>query len=360
MSESKKHQSITPVSDIVYPDVMAHLEEEEKKIIREIWKRVRANMNVYASELFLRLFNAHPTYLDMFPSLRDIPRSELKGNIKLIAHGAQVIYTLSAVVNEIENIDVANELLLKIARSHYKRRVMRKMFEHLGEAMLSLLIENLNDKVMNKKAIDVWNKVYEDDFDSLTTEPSTMDMTLSTTDDLIENLETTVSEQITTESENYGEITEETMKTSTSKMMPKAFPIQVIIALIVSVGLVVILFFYFSNESIESKSVSKRKKSYKRDAESEGFESAVNRPAKSSKKEASLHSSQMRQFEMQKQQEFPIPATKTKSSESQAKSVPSLTFQADSPKQEEKPEFESNTDAKENSDSKTEHNDEDG
>ncbi|RWS05457.1 Globin-like protein [Dinothrombium tinctorium] len=160
MSKNSKYRSVTPETDIVYPDVMGLLEEEEKKIIQDTWENVKSDATSYGNDLFTRLFNENPKYLEKFASLRIIPRNKLSGHPRLIAHGTQVIYTITAVIDEIGFPGIVTELLFKVARSHFKRQVSRQMFENLCNIMIGLMIERLGDKVMNKKAIDAWKKFF--------------------------------------------------------------------------------------------------------------------------------------------------------------------------------------------------------
>ncbi|RWS14490.1 globin-like protein [Dinothrombium tinctorium] len=136
------------------------LTAEEKAIIEKTWSLMSSNAKENSVDLFIRFFTENPSYQKMFKSFADVPMQELRGNKKIAAHAAQVVFAISALVQFIDDTDCLVEQLDKIAERHQKRKVTPKMFENLGTSIVGWLIEKLGTDIMNEQAIEAWKKLY--------------------------------------------------------------------------------------------------------------------------------------------------------------------------------------------------------
>jgi len=108
-----------------------------------------------------RLFEAQPTYQQFF-SFRDVPDlAKLREDKRLKAHVRNVMHTLAMVVDNLDEPEVAQEMLDKIARSHIQRQINEHHFEQLKGCLVSLLTDTLGKEVMNEQALTAWSKTYD-------------------------------------------------------------------------------------------------------------------------------------------------------------------------------------------------------
>lgn len=87
--------------------------------------------------LIFRFLNKHPEYIKMFP-FRNLPRERFAEDKKFQAHCANIIYTLSAIVESLNDTDLLVQMLLKSGESHGRRKVpakaywVRVLLHHIG------------------------------------------------------------------------------------------------------------------------------------------------------------------------------------------------------------------------------------
>lgn len=74
-------------------------------------------------------FTGYPEYQKMFRSFADIPLAELHKSKRLIAHGYTVMTSLTALVENLDDPEVLNELLHTVGRNHGRRKVKVGDFE---------------------------------------------------------------------------------------------------------------------------------------------------------------------------------------------------------------------------------------
>lgn len=116
--------------------------------------------NDYCRLLF-SLFEANPTYQNFF-TFRDVPSlDQLRLDKRLKAHVRNVMYTIAMVVDNLDDPEVAQEMLDKIARSHIRRKVNEQHFDRLKSVLLGLLTDSLGSELMNQKAVIAWTKTYD-------------------------------------------------------------------------------------------------------------------------------------------------------------------------------------------------------
>lgn len=107
-----------------------------------------------------RFFTHFPEYQQKFKSFANVPISELRGNKRLSAHANNVLYTLTGVIDSIDDTEVFTEMIEKMAENHFRRKIEVKHFKNLGLVIIDLLLEKLGDEIMNQQTIDAWKKAY--------------------------------------------------------------------------------------------------------------------------------------------------------------------------------------------------------
>lgn len=107
------------------------------------------------------MFKTNPSYQNYF-SFRDVPDlATLREDKRLKAHARNVMFTLSMVVNSLNDPEVVGEMVHKIARSHLKRNLDETQFTVLKGAVVTLLVNSLGPQLMNEQALTAWSKTYD-------------------------------------------------------------------------------------------------------------------------------------------------------------------------------------------------------
>lgn len=109
---------------------------------------------------FPRFFSENPSYQSLFPSFKDVPLSEIKGNKKVLAHGMNVLYALTSLVDNLDEPECLVEMLKKLGGNHSKRGIEHSMFVNLGSTIVGLLKDKLGPQHMDSFATEAWIKAY--------------------------------------------------------------------------------------------------------------------------------------------------------------------------------------------------------
>ena len=111
--------------------------------------------------LFLRFFIQNPEYIPLFP-FRDCRNVEtMVKDKRLKAHATNVAYTLTMMVENIDEPEIFLEMVDKLAKSHKRKGVVTSHFQNLRKVLFSLLSDALGTEVMNETAINAWSKAWE-------------------------------------------------------------------------------------------------------------------------------------------------------------------------------------------------------
>lgn len=86
-----------------------------------------------------------------------MPVDQLRGNKRLEAHAKSVLYAISQLVDNLEDVELIIEMLKRQAINHKGRKVGAEMFNNLGNVLLAMLTEVLN---LDEQAQAVWAKTY--------------------------------------------------------------------------------------------------------------------------------------------------------------------------------------------------------
>lgn len=106
-----------------------------------------------------RLLTAKPEYQELF-SFRGVPLEQLPNDRRLKAHARNVMYTLSMVVASLEEPDVLQEMVHKVAVSHLKRHLTEEHFLGLKGAFVSFLGEALGSS-HDEAVLTAWSKTFD-------------------------------------------------------------------------------------------------------------------------------------------------------------------------------------------------------
>lgn len=85
----------------------------------------------------------------------------MRVNKKLMTHGTYVMYTLGMLVDNLENPELLEQMLIRLARNHYRRKINITAFEQLKDAFLEQLLDKIGPEIFNKKATQAWRKTFE-------------------------------------------------------------------------------------------------------------------------------------------------------------------------------------------------------
>lgn len=80
---------------------------------------------------------------------------------RLKAHATNVAYTLTMMVENIDEPEIFAEMVDKLAKSHKRKGVVTSHFQNLRKVLFSLLVDSLGTEMMNETAINAWSKAWE-------------------------------------------------------------------------------------------------------------------------------------------------------------------------------------------------------
>lgn len=127
------------------PDKTTGLTSRDRYLVRITWKEARSNPVQLGVDLLVelvysyliyffceilypfRFLDKYPEYIKMFP-FRNLPPEKFPEDKKFQAHCANIIFTLGALIESLDNPDVLVEMLKKSGESHGKRKVPAKAY----------------------------------------------------------------------------------------------------------------------------------------------------------------------------------------------------------------------------------------
>lgn len=129
--------------------------------LQKVLDKVQCDSFIFCSSDSRRLFENHPDYINYFP-FRDKPDwVELKEDKRMKAHALNVAYSLTMIIDSIDNREVFQEMVLKIAKSHVRRKLTVEHFTNLRTALVETMVTVLGEETMNAETIDSWAKAYK-------------------------------------------------------------------------------------------------------------------------------------------------------------------------------------------------------
>lgn len=76
------------------------------------------------------------------------------------AHANQVVYAISSIIDNLDDMECCAEIISKIAVRHAARDIKTEMFHNLGKSVIGFLTEYVGSSVMNDLATKAWQKVF--------------------------------------------------------------------------------------------------------------------------------------------------------------------------------------------------------
>lgn len=76
------------------------------------------------------------------------------------AHATSVMYAITQLVDNLDDIELIVEMLKKQARNHANRKVDSTKFDLLGGIFLKLMAEKLGPQLMDERGMQIWSKTY--------------------------------------------------------------------------------------------------------------------------------------------------------------------------------------------------------
>lgn len=78
--------------------------------------------------ILCRFFEENPSHQRYFKSFKDVPLKDLPSNNKFQAHCTSVMYALTSILDNLDDIGCLTEMLTKLGQNHYKHGVSRRGF----------------------------------------------------------------------------------------------------------------------------------------------------------------------------------------------------------------------------------------
>jgi Globin len=89
-------------------------------------------INCVFIEFLRRFFKAHPDYQLKFKSFASVPLDQLKDNPRVQAHALNVMYTVTLLVDSLDDVACLVEQLKTLGANHQRRTIELSHFEVSG------------------------------------------------------------------------------------------------------------------------------------------------------------------------------------------------------------------------------------
>lgn len=140
------------------PCPVTGLAPAEKHSIRLTWALFKRNLREDGPAIFLVLFLRYPEYQKLFTPFANDDANALRVNPRLTAHALAVAYTLTSIIDNLDQPQTAVELVRKVANTHYGHSVKVYHFEHFSIVLIDVLMDKLGSH-MTATATDSWTKL---------------------------------------------------------------------------------------------------------------------------------------------------------------------------------------------------------
>lgn len=120
-------------------DAATGLTVRQKRIIAKNWDLVRPNLKEAGVGLFIAYLTKHPEMQARFKSFATVPLNELAANRKLQAHAANIMYSMTMLVDSLNDVECLVQHLATIGRNHRRRHLKRHHFQDLAVVIVDFL-----------------------------------------------------------------------------------------------------------------------------------------------------------------------------------------------------------------------------
>nr|CAD7577032.1 unnamed protein product [Timema californicum] len=111
----------------------------------------------FSTVAILEFFRTYPQKLEKFAAFSTVPLDELPTNKKFHAHANAIMYTVTSVVDNLDEPEVLVEMLKKLGENHGRRKIVKSEFEELKKVILIVLTDKLGNK-LTPQAAAAWDK----------------------------------------------------------------------------------------------------------------------------------------------------------------------------------------------------------
>nr|CAG4640794.1 EOG090X04LA [Eulimnadia texana] len=149
------------VPAITQEDSATGLSSRQKEILRKTWGAAKkADLKKVGVAFFLKFFEAHPEYQQRFKGFADVPLEELPNNRSLKSHALNVMYTISLIVDSLEDLDVLIGNLKRLGASHAKMGFTKQDFDNLAVVFADFMESALGSRFFDKEARQAWSTAF--------------------------------------------------------------------------------------------------------------------------------------------------------------------------------------------------------
>ncbi|CAG7655217.1 unnamed protein product, partial [Allacma fusca] len=104
------------------------LTAEENKALLDTWGIIAKDLKGYGSKFFIHFFKQYPHYQLQFKSFAKVPLEELAENRRFKAHALTLMSALNGFIENLDDVEMLDELLLKTGENHAKRKLTGEDF----------------------------------------------------------------------------------------------------------------------------------------------------------------------------------------------------------------------------------------
>ncbi|CAG7830087.1 unnamed protein product [Allacma fusca] len=104
------------------------LTAEENQALLDTWGIIAKDLKGYGSKYFIYFFKQYPHYQLQFKSFAKVPLEELTENRRFKAHAFTLMSALNGFIENLDDVEMLDELLLKTGENHAKRKLAQEDF----------------------------------------------------------------------------------------------------------------------------------------------------------------------------------------------------------------------------------------
>lgn len=144
-SSWRSHDPTEILIDIMHEELMSKIDPNtglslrQRNAIEDTWRIVQRKKQRHAVDFFIEFFKTFPEYQKEFKSFADVPIDDLFSNKKLKAHALSVMNAISMFVDNLDDIEVLKEFLIKTGKSHGVRKITPVHFDNVAMVFVRFL-----------------------------------------------------------------------------------------------------------------------------------------------------------------------------------------------------------------------------
>ncbi|CAG7726245.1 unnamed protein product [Allacma fusca] len=108
---------------------------EENQALLDTWGIIAKDLKGYGSKFFIHFFKQYPHYQLQFKAFAKVPLEELPENRRFKAHALTLMSALNGFIENLDDVEMLDELLLKMGENHAKRKLTREDFVRVQDSL---------------------------------------------------------------------------------------------------------------------------------------------------------------------------------------------------------------------------------